>query len=660
MESPPDEIANLRESEHRYRMLVEHAPDAILVHQEGRIVLINNAGVRLFGAGAAADLIGRCVLDFVHPDYLACVRQRIEGVIQEGQAAPLIAEKWVRLDGAVVDVEVAGTPCTFAGRPAVQVVARDVTQQRQAEAARRESEALFESLIESLPFDVWARDMQDRCIAQNTTARLHWGDQRNRLLEDIPMPADILALWREHNRLARAGQHVRCEIRYVEGSEPRWYDKILSPIRDDGVIRGTVGVNIDITERKAAEEERRRAFELLEARVAERTAELRAANDQLSREVAERVRAEAQLREQENRLHAIINNTTAVIYLKDLAGRYILINRRYGELFHVDQANVAGKTDFDLFPPPTAAAFQANDRRVIEANRALEFEETAPHDDGVHTYISIKFPLHDGGGRVDGVCGISTDITERLRAAEEVRRHQEQLAHAGRLAVAGQLAALMAHELSQPLNAIANYAQGCLNYLQSGAVEIETIRKRLGTIVAQAGRVGLFVARVREFVKNSPSARDEFALGDVVRAALEVVGPRLQDTQTRLTVDLENPGPVVVADAIQIEHVLINLLLNGMEAMLHLPPVERQMVVGTRSDGGQAEIFVRDSGTGVPMEMSSAIFQHFPSEKPNGLGMGLSIARGIMKAHAGSLTFRNNDDRGATFFARLPAIIRQP
>ena len=140
---------------------------------------------------------------------------------------------------------------------------------------------------------------------------------------------------------------------------------------------------------------------------------LRATHDRVSRREAQ--------------LDAILDNSAAVIYLKDRKGRFMLINRRFEELFHVDRESVIGKTDHDLFPVYMADAFRANDRRVLKERRALELEETAPQDDGNHTYISVKFPLFDVTGEPYGVCGISTDITSRKRAEQELKESKDRI-----------------------------------------------------------------------------------------------------------------------------------------------------------------------------------------------------------------------------------------
>lgn len=148
---------------------------------------------------------------------------------------------------------------------------------------------------------------------------------------------------------------------------------------------------------------------------------LRASNRALEAEVADRKQAQDQLRESQQRLQAILDNSFAVIYLKDAQGRYLLINRRFETIFHVQREAVLGKTDFDVFPKLMADSFRANDERALRSPGALTIEEIAPQDDGLHTYVSVKFPLLDAAAQPYGVCGISTDITERKRAESQLR-----------------------------------------------------------------------------------------------------------------------------------------------------------------------------------------------------------------------------------------------
>ncbi len=147
----------------------------------------------------------------------------------------------------------------------------------------------------------------------------------------------------------------------------------------------------------------------------------------IKEDVTEHRRIEEALRLSKEQMQSILDNTTSVIYLKDLQGKYIFINRQYQELFHTTKEGIVGKTDYDIFPKEMADAFLANDQKVIKARAPLEIEEVALHDDGPHTYISIKFPLFDSNGTLYGVCGISTDITDRVKSKEVLQEQKESL-----------------------------------------------------------------------------------------------------------------------------------------------------------------------------------------------------------------------------------------
>lgn len=147
----------------------------------------------------------------------------------------------------------------------------------------------------------------------------------------------------------------------------------------------------------------------------------------LARAIVRRILAEKEILHTRNRLQAILDNTSSVIFIKDLEGRYLLINKKHEELFHISNDEIIGKTDFDLFPPDAAQAFQELDVRALAAGASLEQEESVPQDDGIHTYITVKFPLLDADGKPYGVCGIATDITERKAAERALRESEEQL-----------------------------------------------------------------------------------------------------------------------------------------------------------------------------------------------------------------------------------------
>jgi PAS domain S-box-containing protein len=216
--------------------------------------------------------------------------------------------------------------------------------------------------------------------------------------------------------LSQGSDVINFENRYrCKDGSYKWLMWTSKTISEQGVA---YAVARDITEKKLVEEELKRHRNQLKELVAERTIELTTTNKKLQFEIAER-------KQSEEKLQAIIDNSTAIIYLKDTHGRYIMINRLYETLFNTSKKEIIGKTDYDIFPEELAEVFQKNDRKVLTLGSPFQFEEIASHADGLHTYISLKFPLSNAENVIYGVCGISTDITDRRKMENELIKAQK-------------------------------------------------------------------------------------------------------------------------------------------------------------------------------------------------------------------------------------------
>lgn len=264
-------------------------------------------------------------------------------------------------------------------------------------------------------------------------------------------------------------------------------------------------------------------------------------------------------------------------------------------------------------------------------------------------------PLKDAQGRVTHFISTGKDITERRRAEQELRRHQAELAHVARLSTMGEMAAGLAHELNQPLSAIVNYSQGCIRRLRAGKAGADEMLPVVEQVRAQAERAGKIIRRMRNFARKSEPCRVAMDVNAMIREVAELAEPDVRRHQARLRLELADRAPPVLADVIQIEQVLLNLMLNGLEAMEAIHADDRELVVRTEAASPDTvKVTVRDSGPGLPAQVGKRIFDPFFTTKPKGMGMGLSLSRSIVEAHGGHLWVVSEVSRGATFQFTLP------
>jgi two-component system sensor kinase FixL len=261
--------------------------------------------------------------------------------------------------------------------------------------------------------------------------------------------------------------------------------------------------------------------------------------------------------------------------------------------------------------------------------------------------------------------GIIRDISERKESErrlrqreEEARQHRERLVHVGRLSTLGELAAGIAHEINQPLTAIAAYANACRRLLELGSADPAELVGTLDKISNQAQRAGRVIQRLRDMVRKRDSRREACELNRLIRDTLVLAEPDARLHNYGITTDLVQRSLPVVVDPVQIQQVLLNLIRNGMDAMLEGRVEHGDIRVGTRLlDTETAEVRVGDQGIGIPAERRDRLFTPFFTTKPQGIGLGLSISRSIVTAHGGRLDCRANPERGVTMCFTLPMAV---
>jgi C4-dicarboxylate-specific signal transduction histidine kinase len=267
-------------------------------------------------------------------------------------------------------------------------------------------------------------------------------------------------------------------------------------------------------------------------------------------------------------------------------------------------------------------------------------------------------PIFDNNRQFRGYRGTGTDVTAIVRAQRaeaSLRTVQAELAHVSRVMTLGQLTASIAHEVNQPIGSARNNARAALNFLDRNPPDLGEVREALGCIVADADRAGGIIDRIRDQIKKAPPRNDCF---DLNRAIEEVIG-LAQSTITENGVSVQTrlkEGPFLVhGDRVQLQQVVLNLILNAVEAMSSVEAEERELLISTdQSEANGTLVAVRDSGPGIDPKHLELVFEAFYSTK-SGMGMGLSICRSIIAAHGGRLWAAANEPRGVLFQFTLPS-----
>jgi C4-dicarboxylate-specific signal transduction histidine kinase len=256
--------------------------------------------------------------------------------------------------------------------------------------------------------------------------------------------------------------------------------------------------------------------------------------------------------------------------------------------------------------------------------------------------------------------GAIMDVTASRRAEEQLREAHMQLAHVTRVTTLGELTASIAHEVSQPLNAIVINGGACLRWLDHKTPQPEEVRTCVEQMVAAGQRAGEIVRRIRAFTKRARPQKTPLNLNDMINDSVSLVWHDIVCQRASLRLELASELPPLLGDKIELQQVIINLVMNGVQAMdgVSNRPHELLIESGLSEDGEQVVVSVRDSGAGIDAADAARLFEPFFTTKCEGMGMGLSICRSIVEAHGGRVWGFSNADHGATFQFSLPAVIR--
>ncbi len=542
--------------------------------------------------------------------------------------------RWVRAK-AVPHVDSQGRVVSYDG------LVSDITEQHESANQLRASEEQYQSLVESLPQCIMRKDQFGRfTFVNNQFARLI-GRTPAEIIGKTDFdfyPVEMATKFQtDDRRVIESGELMETTEENVTANGNSHFVQVVK-IPIGGRLQGTRGVQCifwDVTATKRAEDELRRREELLQA---------------------------------------IMDQTPAVIYLKDLNGRYLYINREFETLFHLKRERTVAKTDFDIFPPDFAQRFQDADAMILTKGCPVTLDEQAPHDDGPHDYLSVKFPIFDPSGKPWALCGISTDITVRKRFEEELRQRNHdlkqalaelsetrmQLIQAEKLKSIGTLAAGVAHEVKNPLQTLQLSMDGLVGSIPEAD---EDARITLNDMRDAVKRADAIIHALLDFSRLEKLSLKPSDMNAVIKDALSLV--KFPLLRSHVTVEFhEGVLPQVLVDRQKMEHVFINLITNSVHAMG--PGGKVEIVTKCRFPGedevmsglGDTTHFIpgdrlvivdmRDNGPGIPPDVLPRIFDPFFTTKApgKGTGLGLPVAQNIISLHNGTINIENHPEGG--------------
>lgn len=399
--------------------------------------------------------------------------------------------------------------------------------------------------------------------------------------------------------------------------------------------------------KKKGEDALKEARDKLEARVGERTAELQRSN--------------SELRENERRLRLLTEVIPQQIWSATPDGSIDYCNQRLLDYAGRTTKEMQGENFLETIHPEDRDSFHQSWQDALSSGKVFEGEwRVRAAGGGYRLFFTRGVPLQDAAGKTIRWYGTNTDIEERQKAEQALMRSQEELAHLSRALTMGELTASIAHEVDQPLTAVVTYGHACLEWLSANPPNLIEGRRAAGTVIQEGSRAAAILGRIRALFKKEPPAKDWLDMNEVIRELTVFLRDAAMRHRISLRTELTPHLPRIKGDRVQLQQVVVNLVMNAIDATGQSNGRPKEILIGTREENsGEVLIQVEDRGIGLTAEMAEKIFDPFFTTKPHGLGMGLSISRSIVESHEGRMWAVPRPPGGAVFKFTLPAGLKE-
>jgi len=649
----------LQESEDHFKKAFHSSPLGILFMrlEDGVYIDVNDAFVRICGF-SREELVGQSSLRL---DMWADLseRDRFLQTLREHGSIRNAEFQFCSKQGKRLIGRVSAEMIELDGKPCVLTLCEDITEQKLAENAVRESQRRYQTLARIAPVGIFHTDAAGYCLDVNeqyaSIVGLTPAEAAVEGWQKALHPDDRERVTAEWNSAVAAGQPFRSEYRFLLHDDVTiWVLGQAVPERNEaGEVTSYIGTVTGIDDFIQFERVQRNLNLELTLPIRERTNELNRADLTLQEQIRERQQLLEDLVQSQARWKSVVEDAPDFILIVDREGTISFINHT-APPFH--KSDVEGLNIFDFLPTEYHDQCRNSIASVFETGEPVTDQKIAVGPDGSEAWYSSRIGAVKVGEKIVAATIVARDITQQTQTEEEMRRRQADLAHVSRLSTMGEMAATLAHELNQPLSAISNYAAGCVRRLQAGPVDAEELIEATRMIGRQASGASETIGRILDFVRKKEVAYKHVCLNELVTEAIELASAEAKRHRVTISVEAAESLPKTMGDRIQIEQVLLNLIINAIEALQETSTNRRRRIVVTTSFAShdQVQISVCDNGCGLTDDFADWIFEPFQSGKTQGIGMGLSISRSIIEVHKGRLWATPNDDVGATFHVSLP------
>ena len=384
--------------------------------------------------------------------------------------------------------------------------------------------------------------------------------------------------------------------------------------------------------------------------------------DMLQADLKSLARLHGEIEERETKIRRLVDSNIIGVFIWDFDGRILEANDEFLRMVSYDREDlVSGRIRWaDLTPPDWRDRNNARIEQQKSSGRFKPFEKEYTRKDGSRVPVLIGGATFEEGGN-QGVAFV-LDLSKRKRveaeARESERRYREvqlELAHVNRVTTMGQLAASIAHEVNQPIAGMVTNADAALRWLDGQPPDLEKVRYSLDEIIKDGNRAGDVIGRIRALIKKVPPRKDGLEINEAILEVVALTHGEAVKNSVSLQTQLADGLPLIQADRVQLQQVILNLIINAIEAMRDVGEKERELLISSRNEPDGVSVEVRDSGPGFAPAALERVFEAFYTTKPDGLGLGLSICRSIIEAHNGRLWASPNVPRGAVFGFIAPA-----